>query len=116
VPPERGYGQSDPTRVRRWSRGRFPEHVVLKAGKLVRFTDNQGRWHLVHIVRVGSKAVLVDTNHRWDGQTLLLEVELIDILDPGPTRWLPTSPVRCASISSPSSPATSLPLPCLLTI
>lgn len=84
VPPERGFGQSDPTRVRRWSRGRFPEHVVLKAGKLVRFTDERGRGHLVRIVRVGSKAVLVDTNHRWAGQTLRLEVQLIDILGPGP--------------------------------
>ena len=84
VPPECGYGQSDPSRVRRWSRSRFPEHVVLKAGKLVRFTDDQGRRHLVRIVRVGSKAVLVDTNHRWAGQTLRLEVELIGVLGPSP--------------------------------
>jgi FKBP-type peptidyl-prolyl cis-trans isomerase 2 len=28
---------------------------------------------------VGRKMVLVDTNHRWAGQTLQLEVELIAI-------------------------------------
>jgi peptidylprolyl isomerase len=82
VPPERAYGQPDPARVRRWPRGRFPEHVALQAGKSVRFTDDRGRWRLVRIVRVGRKAVLVDTNHRWAGQTLRLHVKLLTILGP----------------------------------
>ena len=85
VPPERAYGQPDPARVRRWPRGRFPEHVALQAGKSVRFTDDRGRRRLVRIVRVGSKAVLVDTNHRWAGQTLQLHVKLITILRLGGT-------------------------------
>ena len=36
-------------------------------------------------LRVGSKAVLVDTNHRWAGQTLKLHVKLITILRLGGT-------------------------------
>jgi FKBP-type peptidyl-prolyl cis-trans isomerase 2 len=36
-------------------------------------------------VRVGSKAVLVDTNHRWAGQTLKLHVKLITVLGRGGT-------------------------------
>jgi peptidylprolyl isomerase len=83
VPPERAYGQPDPTRVRRWSRGRFPEPAALRAGQSVRFTDDRGRWRRVRIVRVGSKAVLVDTNHRWAGQALKLQVQLINILGAG---------------------------------
>ncbi len=83
VPPERAYGQPDPTRVRRWPFGRFAEPAALRAGQSVRFTDGRGRLHRVRIVRVGSKAVLVDTNHRWAGQTLTLRVELLNILGAG---------------------------------
>jgi len=83
VPPERAYGQPDPTRVRRWSRGRFPEPAALRAGQSVPVTDGRGRRRLVRIVRVGRKAVLVDTNHRWAGQELKLRVQLINILGAG---------------------------------
>jgi FKBP-type peptidyl-prolyl cis-trans isomerase SlpA len=89
VPPERAFGQPDPTRVRRWPRSRFPEHATLQAGSSVRFTDSRGRQRLVRIVRVGSKAVVVDTNHRWAGQTLRLHVKLLTILGPGADLEIP---------------------------
>jgi len=83
VPPERAYGPSDPSRVRRWARTRFPENQPLPVGKWVRVLSRHGRGRrLVRIVEVRAKIVVVDTNHRWAGQALNLEVELIDIQSP----------------------------------
>jgi carbon storage regulator CsrA len=82
VPPERAYGLSDPARVRRWARTRFPEDQPLPVGKWVRVLNRGGRHRLVRIVEVRAKLVVVDTNHRRAGQALNLEVELIDIQSP----------------------------------
>jgi len=78
VPLEQAYGPSDPSRVRRWARTRFSEGQVLSVGKWVPVL-NHGRRRLVRILEVHPKLVVVDTNHRGAGQTLNLEVELIDI-------------------------------------
>jgi len=80
VPPERAYGAVDAARVHHWSRTRFPKDQPLPVGKWVRVLDRQGRRGSVRIVEVLGKTVVVDTNHRYAGQTLELEVELVGIL------------------------------------
>ncbi len=84
VSPEQAYGLPDPARIRRWSRGRFPKEATLRAGKLIWFTDGRGRRHRVRILEADSKAVRVDANHPWAGQTLELEVKLLGFLEPQP--------------------------------
>ncbi len=79
VPTERAYGVWDPARVQRWSRKRFPGKATLRIGRWVRFTGGQDRRRFVRILEVTDKVVVVDTNHRWAGQTLELEVELLAI-------------------------------------
>jgi FKBP-type peptidyl-prolyl cis-trans isomerase 2 len=79
VPPEKAYGTSDSTRVHRWARARFPKDQLLPVGAWVRFQTPQGRQRRIRIVEVRGKTVLVDTNHRWAGQSLELEVELVSI-------------------------------------
>ena len=82
VPSELAYGPSDPTRVHRWARTRFPNDLPLRVGKWVRIANSQGRRRSVRIVEVRGKLVVVDTNHRGAGQALELEVELIGIQTP----------------------------------
>jgi peptidylprolyl isomerase len=82
VPPERAYGLSDPARVHRWARTRFPKDQPLAIGKWVQIPNGQGRRRLVRILEVRSKMVVVDTNHRWAGQALELKVELVGIQAP----------------------------------
>ncbi|HEY7153120.1 MAG TPA: carbon storage regulator [Gemmataceae bacterium] len=84
VPPEQAYGLPDPTRIHRWSRERFPKETTLRPGKRIRFTDGRGRRHLIRILEVNSKMVVVDTNHRWAGQTLQLDVKVVAIVAPSP--------------------------------
>jgi carbon storage regulator CsrA len=82
VPPEQAYGLPDPRRIHRWSRRRFPKEATLQVGKLLRFTDERGRRRQVRILEANSKMVVVDVNHPWAGQTLDLEVKLLDFLEP----------------------------------
>ncbi len=82
VAAEQAYGLPDPARIHRWSRRRFPAEATLRSGKLMRFTDEQGRRRRVRILEADSKMVMVDANHPWAGQTLELEVTLLGFLEP----------------------------------
>ncbi|HLW67762.1 MAG TPA: FKBP-type peptidyl-prolyl cis-trans isomerase [Gemmataceae bacterium] len=79
VPAERAYGFVDPARVRSLPRARFSRDEPLKVGKWVILQNHQGRRRRVRVVEIGADAVVVDTNHRWAGMTLELDVELIGI-------------------------------------
>lgn len=82
VPAERAYGPTDSTRVHRWLRTRFPKDQDFTIGKWVPFVNRQGRSRLVRILGIRGEMVLVDTNHRWAGQAMELEVELVSIQAP----------------------------------
>jgi FKBP-type peptidyl-prolyl cis-trans isomerase 2 len=79
VAPEVAYGPPDPSRIRRLDRSRFPKDLPLLLGKWVRIPDRRGRQRVVRILEVQPEMVVVDTNHRRAGQSLELEVELLDI-------------------------------------
>jgi FKBP-type peptidyl-prolyl cis-trans isomerase 2 len=79
VPPEQAYGATDASRVRRWARTRFTDDQLLQIGKTVRILDRRGRRRAVRILEVIDGTVVVDTNHRFAGQALELEVELLQI-------------------------------------
>lgn len=73
VPPEKGFGPRDPSKVRLIPLRKFGEKAAqLKAGDEV---EVDGR---VGVVRfVGSGRVQVDFNHRLAGKTLIYDVEVI---------------------------------------
>jgi FKBP-type peptidyl-prolyl cis-trans isomerase 2 len=79
---EQAFGVPDPARVHSWPRKWFPRQAALAPGKLVRVTDGRGRRRLVRVVQPGSAVVVVDTNHRWAGQAVELEIELVSIKAP----------------------------------
>lgn len=79
VPADRAYGPPDSGRIFRLARTRFPTDQALPVGKWLRLLDRRGRRRLVRILEVRGPIVVVDTNHRWAGQTLELEVELVAI-------------------------------------
>lgn len=82
VPVERAYGPPDSARVHRWLRTRFPKNQDLPIGKWVPILTRQGRSRLVCILGIRGETVLVDSNHRWAGLGMDLEVELIGIQAP----------------------------------
>jgi FKBP-type peptidyl-prolyl cis-trans isomerase SlyD len=78
LPAEQAYGVSDPGRIRRLSRKRFPKHQAFPVGKWVRLPDVLGK-RPVRILEVREGVVIVDTNHPRAGQALEMEIELISI-------------------------------------
>ncbi len=79
VSADQAFGLPDPKRVQRWARRRFPKDQALPVGKWVKFQTSQGKNRMVRIVKVQEKMVVVDTNRRWAGQAMEIEVELIAI-------------------------------------
>lgn len=82
VPAALAYGLPVPGKVHRLSRTRFPKDQALAVGEWVRILNRQGRSRPVRILEVRDNSVVVDTNHRWAGQAMELEVELIGIQRP----------------------------------
>lgn len=82
VPAERAYGPPNSAQVHRLARTRFPRDQLLPVGKWVRIPDRQRRSRLVRIVEVRGPVVVVDSNHRWAGQAMELEVQLVAIQAP----------------------------------
>jgi FKBP-type peptidyl-prolyl cis-trans isomerase 2 len=84
VPAGQGHPPADPARVHRWARARFPKDQPLAAGQWVPFENSRGRRRLVRVVEVGARTVVVDTNTRWAGRALELEVQLLAVLGTAP--------------------------------
>ncbi|MBY0528072.1 MAG: FKBP-type peptidyl-prolyl cis-trans isomerase [Gemmataceae bacterium] len=79
VAPEHAYGLHSPDRIGRLARTRFTEHPNLAVGQTVRITNRRGRRRLLRVLRMSDRFVVVDVNHPWAGQSLVLEVELVAI-------------------------------------
>ncbi len=77
LPPEKAYGLVDPARIRRWSRARFPQEGPLPVGGWLRVVDRRGRPRQVRVLEINGSTVVVDTNHRRAGQSLVMDVELV---------------------------------------
>src|SRR5262249_35495571 len=82
LPPGHAYGPSDPARVHRWARTRFPADQPLPVGKWVQFWNSRGQRRLARILEIRGKMVVVDTNRRGAGQAMELEVQLMGIQAP----------------------------------
>ncbi len=85
VPAQLAYGPPGPARLRRVARSRFTQDRVLTVGRWVRVTNRNGSRRLVRVVEVNDNSVVIDTNHRWAGQDVILEVEVLAIHTPAPS-------------------------------
>jgi len=82
VSAQHAYGESDPRRIRSLARTRFAEHKGLAVGDWVRVRDRRQRRRLVRVLEIRENLVVVNANHRWAGQSVELEVEVVAIHDP----------------------------------
>jgi peptidylprolyl isomerase len=82
VSAQHAYGLSNPLRIRSLARTRFAEHKDLSVGKWVRVRDRRHHRRLVRVLEIRENLVVVNANHRWAGQSLELEVEVVAIHGP----------------------------------
>ncbi|MCD6323762.1 MAG: FKBP-type peptidyl-prolyl cis-trans isomerase, partial [Desulfurococcales archaeon] len=77
IPPNKGYGERDPSKVKVFSRKVFlKNNVVPEVGKEVTIGNATGR-----IVAVGGGRVTVDFNHPLAGKTLLFKFKIVKKLE-----------------------------------
>ncbi|EMP53922.1 FKBP-type peptidyl-prolyl cis-trans isomerase [Marinobacter koreensis] len=84
VPPEKGFGQHNPSNLQTFKRHEFSADMVLEQGVVVSFADARQQELPGVISRVEGDEVEVDFNHPLAGRTLEFDVEILDVEPVGP--------------------------------
>lgn len=79
VPPEEGYGPSDPDAIQEIPREEFPEDLPLEPGIELELKDQDGETLYAKIISVGKKMVKLDFNEPLAGKDLFFDVEIADL-------------------------------------
>src|SRR5690554_7830140 len=79
VPPEKAFGQHNPSNVQTFKRHEFSADMVLEPGVVVSFADARQQELPGVVKRVEGDQVDVDFNHPLAGHTLQFEVQIIDV-------------------------------------
>ena len=85
VPPEKAFGQHNPSNIQTFKRHEFSADMVLELGVVISFADARQQELPGVIKRVEGDQVDVDFNHPLAGHTLQFEVQIIDVEPAGPT-------------------------------
>jgi FKBP-type peptidyl-prolyl cis-trans isomerase SlpA len=79
MPPEEAFGQLNPNNVQQFKRSAFAADMELHEGLVISFAD-ASRAELPGVIKnIGADEVTVDFNHPLAGQSLIFEVEIIDV-------------------------------------
>jgi FKBP-type peptidyl-prolyl cis-trans isomerase SlpA len=79
MPPEDAFGQPNPNNVQQFKRSAFAADMELHEGLIISFAD-AAKAELPGVVKqVGADEVIVDFNHPLAGQSLIFEVEIVEV-------------------------------------
>ena len=82
MPPEDAFGQPNPNNVQQFKRSAFAADMELHEGLVISFAD-ASQAELPGVVKhIGADEVIVDFNHPLAGQSLIFEVEIVDVSQP----------------------------------
>lgn len=80
VPPEKAFGQHNPSNVQMFKRSDFSADMVLDPGVMISFADARQQELPGVVEHVEGDQVTIDFNHPLAGRTLVFEVEIIDVV------------------------------------
>jgi peptidylprolyl isomerase len=80
VPPEKAFGPRHEYLIMDFQRSEFPDKIEMFLGKRIDVQTPYGGKIGVKIVSVDEETVRVDANHPLKGQTLIFDIELLEIL------------------------------------
>ncbi len=80
IPPEEAYGESHPDLIDEVGRDRFPEGLDIKPGMQFQATRQDGQNAAIMVTAVSEDSVTIDANHPLAGETLIFELELVEIV------------------------------------
>ncbi len=79
--PEDAFGHSNPDSIHHMERSRFSHDLNLEEGMIVAFAQPNGA-EVPGIVRsIAGDSVTVDFNHPLAGQTVIFDVEIVDVIN-----------------------------------
>ncbi len=80
--PDDAFGQPNPDNVHHMDRSRFGADLALEEGMIMAFSQPDGS-EVPGIVRsIAGDSVTIDFNHPLAGQTVIFDVEIIDVINP----------------------------------
>ena len=89
IPADEAYGPRNEEMVIDMPKERFPAEMVLELGMPLTMTDGQGQNFQVVITEIKENTVMLDANHPLAGQTLIFDLELVEIVGGKPLIIMP---------------------------
>jgi peptidylprolyl isomerase len=80
IPPEKAYGPYRDELVTEVARSMFSESLELREGQHLQLKNSDGMVTTACVKKVGEKKVTLDANHPLAGETLVFEIEVMEIL------------------------------------
>lgn len=80
IPPEHAYGERREDLVLRVNKGEFPEHINPSVGQQLQVRQPNGAIIDLVVTEMSDDTVTLDANHPLAGQTLIFDVELMEIV------------------------------------
>lgn len=81
LPPQDAFGYPNPANFHKMPRSRFDAKIKMEAGNIIEFEQLNGQPLLGIIREFNDDDVTLDFNHPLCGQTVVFEVEIIEVLD-----------------------------------
>lgn len=79
IPPEKGFGQHNPSNIQEITRDQFPDDVTLEPGLMLSFADAQQTELPGVVTGFNDQTVTVDFNHPLAGRDITFAVKIIDV-------------------------------------
>lgn len=79
IPPEQAYGDRREDLMFNVGRDQVPGNVELEKGMRLTGTTDQGQQVELMVVDFNDESVTLDANHPLAGQTLVFDIELVDV-------------------------------------
>jgi FKBP-type peptidyl-prolyl cis-trans isomerase 2 len=85
VKAEDAYGTRDNDKIQTIERSGFPGDIQPEVGLQIQIERNDGGKSYITVTEVNETSVTLDANHPMAGKDLYFEIELLEIVKPGPT-------------------------------
>ena len=79
IPATDAYGEKDPDAIIHFPKENIPADMVLTPGMKLNLQNQQGQPVPVVVVEVNPETVVLDANHFLAGETLVFDIELVEI-------------------------------------
>lgn len=80
ISPEDGYGEKDPRAIIEFPKENVPADMKLEPGMQLTLSDPNGNPVPVVVTEIKDEVIVLDANHFLAGETLVFDVELVEIL------------------------------------